>query len=427
VLREVERARGHSNRILARELERSPGLADPRDRGLVTVLAYGVLRHRARLDAHIDAHARAPEKIRGEVREVMRIAAFELRELAHPPHAAIGEAVKAVRGRAGGGGLAGAVHAILAAIDRGGEELDLALAGGDPARALAQRWSIPPWLAARWLARLGAERALARARALAEPPPLDLRIDLSRATAADVRAELASDHPGIALEARDDQPQLVRTRGGGDLFHGPLHGRGLISVQGLGAQQPAIELAPQPGTRVLDACAGLGVKTLQLAELMQRRGTIVAADVDARRLGELAELRARGELDRPGLELRTVAGDLAGDLPELDAEPFDAVLLDVPCTGLGNLARHPEIRWVRSAADIATAAALQARLLARNLARVRSGGRLVYAVCSGEPEEGPEVVRAALAAGGVALAHEREWTPEGDASEGFWVARLERR
>jgi 16S rRNA (cytosine967-C5)-methyltransferase len=218
----------------------------------------------------------------------------------------------------------------------------------------------------------------------------------------------------------------VRTRAGGDLFHGPLHARGLISVQGLGAQRPAIELNPRPGERVLDACAGLGIKTLQLAELMQRRGTIIAADVDARRLAAIDELRARGDLDRPGLDIRTIAGDLSGDLPELDAAPFDAVLLDVPCTGLGNLARHPEIRWVRTAADVANASVLQARLLARNLARVRPGGRLVYAVCSGEPEEGPDVVRAAIADGGVALAHEREWTPEHDASEGFYVARLER-
>ena len=202
-------------------------------------------------------------------------------------------------------------------------------------------------------------------------------------------------------------------------------------MQGLAAQQPARWLAPRPGERVLDACAGLGVKSLQLAELMRRRGTVIAADLDPRHHDDHEDLAVRGRLP-PELEHRYVVGDLTGTVPELDAPEhgptFDAVLLDAPCTGIGNLARHPEIRWLRRHEDIATNAELQRALLRRCLARVRPGGRLVYAVCSPEPEEGPAVVQAVLGepGHGFTLTASQEFTPEHDATEGFWIARLER-
>jgi 16S rRNA (cytosine967-C5)-methyltransferase len=116
------------------------------------------------------------------------------------------------------------------------------------------------------------------------------------------------------------------------------------------------------------------------------------------------------------------------DLPDHGGRPFDAVLLDAPCTGIGNLARHPEIRWLRRHEDVAARAELQRALLRRCLSRVRPGGRLVYAVCSPEPEEGPAVVEAVLAepGHGFHLAAAQAFTPEDDGTEGFWVARLDR-
>jgi 16S rRNA (cytosine967-C5)-methyltransferase len=426
VLRAADRPGAFSNRLLADQLERHPEL-EPGARGLVTALVYGVLRQRARLDAHIDAHARAPGKLGPIPREVLRIGAFELLELKRPAKNAADHAIACIAEFDRSGRLGPLAHAVLSAIAREGEAIDAKLAAAAPLDALATRWSIPRWLAGRWLKQLGPERALARAQACAEALPVDVRIDLSRIDAERARTTLLAERPEAEIATVPDQPQALRVRGGGDLFHGPLHDDGLVSVQGLAAQQPARVLAPLPGERVLDACAGMGVKTLQLAELMRRKGTIVATDVEHRKLAEIDELRARGRLDAPELEITTVAGDLADDVPELDAlAPFDAVLLDVPCTGLGNLARHPEIRWQRKFEDIASAAELQSRLLTRCLARVRPGGRLVYAVCSMEPEEGPQQVAAAVAAGLARLESERTWTPEEDHTEGFYVARLVR-
>lgn len=424
MLRDVQRKGVFSNRALAEHLERHPEL-DARERAFTTMLVYGVLRHRARLDAHIDTHARDPSRLGGEPRELLRVGAFELLELDRPAPIAIAEAIKRARALDPRGHLGALVQAVLGAIARTGAELDAQLEAAAPLDALERRWSIPRWLAGRWVRRLGSPRAQKRARALAEPPLVDLRVDLGRIDAETAAAHLREDHPSISLTRVEGQLQALRARGGGDLFYGPLHEAGLVSVQGLAAQQPARVLAPEPGERVLDACAGMGVKTLQLAELMQRRGTLVAVDADPRSPSEIEALRRRGGLEEPGLRLRALVADLRSSHVVLDADRFDAVLLDAPCTGLGNLARHPEIRWQRRFEDIGLRARLQAALLERCAARVRPGGRLVYAVCSGEPEEGPDRVRAFMEDGRLELTCERTWTPEDDETEGFYVARLE--
>lgn len=425
ILRQIDLRRGFSNRILADHLAQHPDL-ERRERGLVTVLVYGVLRHRARLDALIDAAADRPDRFSARVREIVRVAALELRELQRPAHAALSQAAALVRPLDPSGAVARAVHAVLSTIDRDGEQLDARLAAGKPLDALALRWSIPRWLAGRWLKQLGPDRALARARALVEPPPVDLRVDLSRTTAEAVAAALREDDPKASVEPVPGHPQALRVRGGGELARHPLHVKGLLSVQGLAAQQAVLALAPCPEERVLDACAGMGTKSLQLAEHMRRRGDLVAADLSELRLGEHADLRRRGELDAPDLRFTTVRGDLAdpAPLPGVDDAPFDAILLDAPCTGLGNLGRHPELRWTVQYEDIATCAALQRRLLDRCRARLKPGGRLVYAVCSLEPEEGPALVRAACDAGAFTLAREDTWTPEEQGTDGFYLALL---
>lgn len=425
VLRQIEQRRGFSNRILAEHLAGHPDL-ERRERGLVTTLVYGVLRHQARLDALIDAAADRPDRLRGRVREIARVAALELRELGHPPHAAISQALQLAADIDRTGAVPRTLHAILAAIDRDGEAHDARLAAGKPLDVLALRWSIPRWLAGRWIKQLGPDLALARARALAEPPAVDLRVDLSRTTADDVAAALRDGDAKIAVEQLPDQPQALRVRGGGDLARHPLHARGLFSVQALGAQQAARALDPRPGERVLDACAGMGTKSLQLAEVMQRRGDLVAADLSDLRLAEHAELRRRGDLDRPDLKFTSVRADMAAAEPQpgVDDAPFTAILLDAPCTGLGNLARHPELRQTVEYGDIATCAALQRRLLDRSRARLAADGRLVYAVCSLEPEEGPALVRAACDAGAFTLVREDAWTPEVHRTDGFYLAVL---
>ncbi|MEM6993933.1 MAG: transcription antitermination factor NusB [Myxococcota bacterium] len=425
VLRDIERREGFSNRVLSEHLERARGLSG-RDRGLVTHLVYGVLRHRTRLDRHIDARADRPGKIKGEVRTVLRVAALELRELGHPPHAAISEAVRVVSTLDRSGRLKGLVQAIASGIDREGAALDATMAASKPRSALVDRWSIPSWLAKRWVAELGPERALLRAEKLSVPPRVDVRVVMSKLSRNDAADRLAADHPGATIERPEAHPEALRVQGAGDLFYGPLFDAGALVVQGLASAEGARMLGVRPGERVLDACAGMGGKTRQLAEAIGG-GRLVASDADA---GRLQQLRATIARHHPDTELHVVHGDVSAELPELQAHaPFDAVLLDAPCTGLGNLARHPEIRWVRSPADLADRRVLQTALLRRCLARVRPGGRLVYAVCSPEPDEGPDIVRAVCSDPDVprrpSVTEERHRTPEHDDTEGFYTARLD--
>ncbi len=423
VLRQVQQRRGFSNRILAEQLSES-GL-DRRDRGLVTTLVYGVLRHRARLDALIDSVARRPAGIKGRAREILRVAVYELRELGHPAHAAISEAVRGIASFDRGGALVAAAQAILSRISAEGEELDMALESGKPLDVLARRWSLPRWLAGRWIKRLGPERARLRGLAVAEVPSLDLRIDCSQASAEQV-AEILRAEVGASVSTVDGQAQALRVRGGGALSEHRLFRAGVFSIQALGSQQPALLLRARAGERILDACAGMGTKTLQLAEMMGRRGTIVAADRSALRLREQVGLATRGGLGRAELDLQVVGGDLRDELEGLEDGPlFDGVLLDAPCTGLGNLGRHPELRFIREFADIATCAQLQRELLEACWRRVRPGGRLVYAVCSLEPEEGEMLVASFAAEQGLRIIEEATWTPEERGCDGFYVARIE--
>lgn len=428
-LRAIEGSRGFSNRILSDLLERGDASAlSPGARGLVTALVYGVLRHRTRLDAHIDAAARDPARLGAVVRELLRVGAYELVELRRPPGNAIGHAVDAARAFDRSRALSGLAHGILATIATNVDAVDAKLATGAALDVLDRRHSIPRWLGGRWLAQLGPERAIRRAACMGDVPAVVLRVDTTRISTDEAARRLAAERPRARIAPIDGLPDGLRVHGGGDLFYDALHDEGLVSVQGAAAQGAGALLGCTPGERVLDACAGKGVKTLQLAEQMQRTGVLVAADVDARKLDDLDRLVARGRLDPARLELRRVAVDLTAPSPELAAlAPFDRILLDAPCTGLGNLARHPEIRWIRRYEDIAAAAARQTAMLAAIWPLLRPGGTLVYAVCSGEPEEGEHVVRRVQQTAPLEATQSRTWTPEDDATEGFHATLLVRR
>ncbi|MEE9385793.1 MAG: ribulose-phosphate 3-epimerase [Nannocystaceae bacterium] len=420
ILRDIERRHGFSNRLLSHHLDRFPDF-HPRDRGLITHLVYGVLRHKARLDHLIDTAADRPTRLRGEIREILRAATLELRELGHPLHAVGSEFGRLARALDSRGRLTGLTTAILARIDAHGATWDLEAQEAKPLDALDWRWSIPRWLAGRWIKALGPAGALARAKAMASPPTMDLRIDLSRINPNEVVERLANEHPNCEVTRVAGQAQCLRVTRAGDLFYSPLYEEGLISIQALGSQQAVRLLAPAPGERILDACAGMGTKTLHIAEVMARRGTIVAVDVDPARAAPWGAAVLRGQLETPSLQISIRTANLL-EQPDL-GPPFDAVLLDAPCTGLGNLARHPELRWSRGFGDIDDRAQLQRRLIDAVAGYLKPGARLVYAVCSLEAEEGSDVFRTWAERCGATIEEEQTFTPEHQGTDGFYCAR----
>lgn len=430
MLRNIEQREGFSNRLLDEEIERNLDM-DPRDRALATLLVYGVLRHRQRLDHHIDAAAHKPKKIKGELRTALRIASYELLELDRPLAIASAQASQALSKIDPQGRLRPVVGGVLRSVD--GQAKTREQGWQDPHELLCLRYSLPQWLAHRWLENLGREKALARAAASLAFPWIDLRLASRGPAREEIVQRLREDYPQATLSLPDAalHPLSLRIRAAGDLHFGPLYQNGALSIQSLGSQQAARLLQVQPGEKVMDACCGMGTKSMQLLEALQGQGQLVAVDSNASRLEQLPVQQQRLKLPAPSGGLSVRMADLCEheSLAPAERDAFDALMLDAPCSGLGNLARHPELRWTRSAEDLVDRVALQRRLLCASIARIKDGGRLVYAVCSLEPEEGPELVawaceQASIAGRRLKLEEARSWTPEEHACDGFYAARL---
>jgi 16S rRNA (cytosine967-C5)-methyltransferase len=357
------------------------------DHALATRLVYGTLAWQGRLDHHLRALVQMPlERLDPPVRAALRLGLYQLLFLDRiPAHAAVDTSVRLARDA--GRGAAGLVNAVLRRAARAGRDgLSLPDPARDPLGRLAVEWSHPRWLVERWAAELGPDELPALLAAHNEPAGTALRVNRRRTTPAALAAELGA--AGLyAVPGRWAPDALVVRHGGAALRALPAWRNGAFTFQGEAAQLVTALLALAPGQTVLDACAAPGGKTLHAAALVGDGGSTVAMDrrcAPLRRLGVEAARLGVGRIAR-------VAGDAA--TPPLRAS-FDAVLVDAPCSGLGTLARHPELRWRRTAADVPRLATLQERLLAGVAPLVRPGGVLVYAVCTITGEETTGVVAA---------------------------------
>lgn len=368
-------------------------LEDERDRALTAEIVTGTLRWLRSLDFLIETFAkRSLRQLDAEVVIVLRLSIYQLLHLDRVPAAAVVDDAVNLTRAARKPSAAGFVNAVLRSLLRQRHNLPLP-PRPDTASAEAQRaylgitHSHPDWLVARWLARHGFDATEAWTRFNNDTPALTVRVNTLRATIDEAMRALEAD--GVETErARYAPDGLIVTAGN------PLRrpSDGIVFVQDEASQLVPFLVNPQEGERVLDLCASPGGKTTAMAALMQDTGTIVACDVRARRMDLLDRtVKASGARS---VQIRTV--EAAGPL-RLGAE-FDRVLVDAPCSGLGTIRRDPDIRWRRTDADLPRLAAQQLDLLSRAAATVRSGGRLVYATCSSEPEENEGVVEAFLAA-----------------------------
>ena len=358
----------HRHRPLDGALDHStlPGLdaLPERDRALVRMIVATALRRLGGIRALLDRFlARGLPENSPRVEAALLVGAAQILFLEVPDHAAVDLSVRLVEAEQGGR-YAGLVNAVLRRLAREGRA---ALDALDPSI------DTPPWLFERWTRAYGADTAHAIAAAHRVEPSLDLSV-------------------------KDDAPAWAGRLGGKllptgtirMLAHGPVsalpgYAEGAWWVQDAAASLPARLLGDVKGLRIADLCAAPGGKTAQLAA---RGARVTAVDRSPARLARLKENLARLKLDAEVVE---------ADATKFSAEPFDAVLLDAPCTATGTIRRHPDLPWNRSAADLATLAALQSRLLDRAVELVRPGGLLVYATCSLEPEENQSQIEALLA------------------------------
>ncbi len=369
------------------------GLA-PSDEGLARAIAGEVFRRLPDLDALIDSATAQPLPGDAKARTVLRIALVQTLVLGTPPHAAIATALPMVEG-----GPKRLVHGVFGTLMRRGA-------------LLPEVPTLPEAVRGRWGAAWGYAMLGDAARALAVPPPLDLTLRVS-----DEDGGVGGD------ELWTGQRRLPR---GHNVIDLPGYADGHWWVQNLSAAVPARLLGKGDGRTVLDLCAAPGGKTMQLAAAGWH---VVAVEQHAKRAERLRENLARTQLSA-----EIAVSDVMTWEP---AAPADAILLDAPCSATGIFARHPDVLHRIGPKDIAALSALQSRMLARAADWLSPNGRLIYATCSLEPEEGEQVVAASTLAIDPVTPDELPPgivpAPEGwvrvlptPGRDGFFIARLKR-
>ena len=382
VLQQGERADAYLNVALDAAL-RSAGALSRQDAALATEISYGVARHSLALDAALARHSKRPiKKLETGVLVALRIGAYQLLFLERvPSHAAVDATVELAK-QQGFARASGFINAILRKI---ADDRTIPLPD-DPIERLSVQESHPIWLVRRWTDRWGLDETAALCKADNEPAPVCVRVNRLRASREQVQEKLAQ--AGVTSHPTRYSPLGLTLESPGPVSALDGFSQGLFQVQDEAAQLVSLAARARPGMRVLDACAAPGGKACHLAEQMEGQGEIFAVDIHERKLRKLEE-----EANRLGVFgcFRLRAADASRPLP-LPERSFDLVLLDAPCSGLGTLRRHPELRYRRDAADLSRLATLQ-RSLADNLTRyLAPGGTLVYAVCSPEPEEGHDQI-----------------------------------
>lgn len=436
ILRRVEEG-AFSHLLLRSAGARFP---EPSDRALLRELVGGTLRWRGRLDFLLNRYSRRKlADLQPELLQHLRLGLYQLAFLDRiPDWAVVNETVDTV-GRACGRSVVSYANGVLraAARDRGcypEPRRDPAR----PGRFIASRFSLPLWLAERWVDRFGALEAERLAEASAARPPVTFRIPRvpGRAgpTAEEVIRQLSAE--GVKTEPHPLFPEAWQVDGG-TLRNTKAFDEGRVLIQDPASQIIPLLTGLVPGEWVLDGCAAPGAKTIRLAEMTGPRGRVVAADLHRSRLALVRENTRR--MSCPWVT--PLVCDLSA--PPVRGRPFRTVLVDAPCSGTGTLRRHPEIRW-RLDPDAPVKLAVNQLEILRGSARlVAGGGALVYSVCSLEAEEGPQVVERFLADSGFRLDNAAPLLPPGlgglaaadgtvrslphrDRCDGFFAARMVR-
>jgi 16S rRNA (cytosine967-C5)-methyltransferase len=396
ILARVRATDAYLNVVLDTALSEQP-LKDPRDAGLVTELVYGATRRQLALDyAILKFSDRRLDTMEDRVLAALRVGAYQLFYMRVPGRAAVAETVQALK-EIGLSRAAGFVNAIL-------RKLSALPAQPLPPEThlveyLSVRESHPMWLVERWLRHYGRERAEVVLAANNVSPPVVVRANSSKISRDALLQQLRE--AGLDARATSLSPVGIVLPSVGRVEDVYGYAEGLWQVQDEAAQLVGVYGAIPESARVLDTCAAPGGKACHEAETHE----VVATDLHAPKLRKIESEAKRLGL---GARLRTLAHDATEPFSEAEAASlgeFHAVVVDAPCSGLGTLRRHPELRYRRLPQDIARISMLQRRILENCQEQVPPGGLLVYAVCTTEPEEGPDQVE-------MFLRSHPEWTAE---------------
>lgn len=456
VLWDVERKDAYANLALNARIANGR----PENPAFVRELVYGVLENRILLDWEIEPFLRQPFAKLGLAEKILLRLGFWQILFAEkiPPFAAVSETVDLAKDVAKG--REGFINAVLRSLLRARETAPpdaltvrpLPDRGNDPVRHLSVRFSADESIVRLWLRDYGPARTEEMLLASLVTPPVSIRPNGTKMTKGELAGILKKELPALSIrESRIAGNALIVS--GGSVLDTEAYRNGLFSVQEETSVRAVEVLGPLPGETVYDVCAAPGGKTLAIAEAMKGKGTLVACDVSGPKLGRIKKEAKRLGLPVPRLLVRNAATGRAPADPASAAsaelfllpESADRVLVDAPCSGLGMLARKPEIKLREPDPDRGSLPEKQLAILRESAKLVKPGGTLVYSTCTVSRAENEGVVRAFLGTNAAPepdepadpqaerktpewmLDSEHQYYPAPDGTDGFYIARLVRK
>lgn len=384
-LRQIYLKGAYSDIALERVLKSSN--LTPKAKNLVCELVYGVVRRQRYLDALIDQLGKKKAQQQPpDLRIILHLGLYQLCYLNQVVGAiAVSSSVELTK-KFGLAKLSGVVNGLL----RNYQRLDTPLVlPEDPVQSLGILHSFPDWLVAHWLDILGLEETTQLCQWFNQPPSLDLRVNILQSDR-DTVASALTDY-GLNVTKLDNVPQALRIEGSrGSIQQLPGYDSGWWSIQDSSAQLVTHLLNPQPGEKIIDACAAPGGKTTHIAELMGDTGEIWACDRSPQRLKKVQANAQR-------LQLKSISVHPLDSSNAQLSQDADAVLVDAPCSGNGTLHKRPDLRWRQIPEQIPALVSLQQQILNQGATWVKPGGRLVYATCTLNPAENEQIVHNFLA------------------------------
>ncbi len=386
ILDRVEEADFHLDRVLTDSFKRYRYLTSL-DRAFLTELTYGVIRWRGKLDWVIRHFSEISfEKIELRLLNILRLGLYQILFLSRTPSsAAVNESVELAKRIRGKGG-AGFVNALLRSAIRQKDKIPYPDIAVDPALYISVIQSHPMWLIQRWLNEMGVQGTAELCAFNNQISPLTLRTNYLKIKRKDLIEKLKE--KGLQPFPTQFSEEGVLLRDPPPVSELPFLKEGLYLIQDEASQLITSILDPEPGERILDACAAPGGKTTHMAQRMENRGEIEALDLSLGRLRLVEEMS-----ERLGVRIiKTTKGDAARSFPISTGMKFDRILADVPCSGFGTLRKNPDLKWRRGEEDIKRLSELQLSILTHIGDYVKEGGVIVYSTCTVFHEENEDVV-----------------------------------
>lgn len=380
--------KAHLHESLSAAEERYKVKGSPK--GLLRQLVLGVVQWKSRLEWIVSTHFSGYYKAPLPVRVLLLMGAYQIVMLDRIPfYAAVNETVKLFRAGLAPSKYKPVINGVLREISRAPYPHIGHMRDAEDALFVA--YSHPRWLVRRWMKRLGIREAVALCKANCLKAPFSIRLNPLKTSFSELRKELRR----IDIECKPHplSPEMVILLTPVNIYQVHLFHQGLFLPQDISSWLVPTILAPEPGESVLDCCAAPGIKTTQMASLMDNSGEIVAVEKEpsrARILEETCQRWGAKSVEIVEGDIREIAKSALSD------REFHRVLVDAPCSDLGVVRRHPEIRWRRKSSDLKTYSAVQGEILHAVAPLVAKGGVMVYSVCSTEPEEGEETIKGFL-------------------------------